>query len=297
MFSAGDIAELEKKYSTYIKKRMIKLLLFFFSFVIILLLLFYFFLYEKTIPKTLKSPKINKTQTMQIPKEPTLVSASTPLASKTVVKPKSSRSLRPTQSNKKQTTHISPQVLNINNNPDANITQTDTVPHLQPQKSRQNTTNTDALVLKLPTIKLEPEKKVAPIVKKEISKVKSTKAKQEIKKPLKDKGSGIKIQMKRIDSISYLKDRFNENHSIIFALMLCKEYYQKKNFANTLKWSIIANDIDNTSEKSWVWFAKSKYKLGKKDDAIKALKAFLKTNDSSKIKSLLHDIINGELYD
>ncbi|WP_331775905.1 hypothetical protein [Sulfurospirillum sp. 1612] len=297
MYSAGDIAELEKKYSTYIKKRIIKFLLFFLVFLIIIGSLIYFFWYQKATPSTLKTQEINQTQTEKNLKEAPTTSATLPSAPKAELKSKSSQPPISTSHDKNQTKQVPAHTLSISNTPDINTTQSHAMVPPKTQENHQDAMNSDTLVLKLPTVELEPEKKVAPIVKKEKPKAKSVKVTQEVKKPVAKKEDLIKIESRPIDSITYLKDRFNENHSIIFALMLCKEYYQKKDFANTLKWSIIANDIDNTSEKSWIWFAKSKYKLGKRDDAIEALKAFLKTNNSSKIKSLLHDIINGELYD
>lgn len=112
-----------------------------------------------------------------------------------------------------------------------------------------------------------------------------------------DEKPKIKIIMKDINSISYLKKKFNKTNDIIFALMLCENYYGKKDFKNSLRWSIIANDIDSSSERSWIWFAKSKYRLHQKRDAIKALKAFLKTNDSQDVRILLRDIVNGVLND
>jgi hypothetical protein len=107
----------------------------------------------------------------------------------------------------------------------------------------------------------------------------------------------IKIEMHDMDSVRYLKNKYERTHDIIFALMLCEEFYSQKDYVNSLRWSIIANDIDNQSERSWIWFAKSKFKLGKKDDAIKALKAFLRTNQSNAAKLLLESIENGSLND
>jgi len=77
--------------------------------------------------------------------------------------------------------------------------------------------------------------------------------------------------------------------------MLAEEYYLNKNYNESNKWALIANNIDAGNEKSWLWFAKSKYKLGHKDDAILALKAYLKNNKSSAVESLLNQITVGEM--
>ncbi|MCD8544732.1 MAG: M28 family metallopeptidase [Sulfurospirillum cavolei] len=86
----------------------------------------------------------------------------------------------------------------------------------------------------------------------------------------------IKIESKEINSISYLKEKFDTTHNIVFALMLAEEYYLSKNYVESNKWALIANNLDAENEKSWIWFAKSKVKLGQKEDAILALKTYLK---------------------
>lgn len=104
----------------------------------------------------------------------------------------------------------------------------------------------------------------------------------------------IKIESHEINSISYLKEKFDSTHNIVFALMLAEEYYLNKNYTECNKWALIANNIDADNEKSWVWFAKSKVKLGNKDDAILALKTYLKNNKSQAAQSLLNQITLGE---
>jgi len=111
---------------------------------------------------------------------------------------------------------------------------------------------------------------------------------------IKPKGM-IKIESKEVNSIEYLKDKFEKTSNIIFALMLAEEYYTNKNYSESNKWALIANHIDADNEKSWLWFAKSKVKLGQKEDAIVALKAFLKTNKSQAAQTLLNKINVGEL--
>jgi len=105
----------------------------------------------------------------------------------------------------------------------------------------------------------------------------------------------IKIESKEVNSIEYLKNKFEKTSNIIFALMLAEEYYTNKNYSESNKWALIANHIDADNEKSWLWFAKSKVKLGQKEDAIVALKAFLKNNKSQAAQTLLNKINLGEL--
>lgn len=107
----------------------------------------------------------------------------------------------------------------------------------------------------------------------------------------------IKIETHEVNSIQYLKDKFEKTHNITFALMLAEEYYLAKNYNESNKWALIANNVDSENEKSWIWFAKSKIKLGHKEDAALALKAYLKNNKSQAAQSLLNQIAVGEVID
>lgn len=107
--------------------------------------------------------------------------------------------------------------------------------------------------------------------------------------------SKITIESKDVNSLEYLKEKFEKTHNIIFALMLSEEYYLAKNYKESNKWALIANSIDSENEKSWIWFAKSQVKLGHKEDAIVALKAFLRNNKSKAAESLLNQMNLGEI--
>jgi hypothetical protein len=122
------------------------------------------------------------------------------------------------------------------------------------------------------------------------SKMKNALTKKNTPKPKKPK---IIISSKKIDKIKYLKERYNESGKAIYAIMISKEYYRKKMYKESLVWAATANGIDSSNEDSWIMFAKNKVKLNQKNDAINALKAYLKVNSSKKIKILLTNITNG----
>lgn len=107
----------------------------------------------------------------------------------------------------------------------------------------------------------------------------------------------IKIETQEVNSIKYLKEKFEKTNNIIFALMLAEEYYLTKDYIQSNKWALIANHMDADNEKSWLWFAKSKVKLGQQEDAIVALKAYLKNSKSKAAQTLLNQIHLGELND
>ena len=107
------------------------------------------------------------------------------------------------------------------------------------------------------------------------------------------KKSKIIISSKKIDKLEYLKEQYNETKKAFYAILISQEYYKKKFYSKSLLWATTANNIDSSNEDSWIMFAKSKVKLGKRNDAINALSAFLKVNNSQKIKILLTNIKNG----
>ena len=100
-----------------------------------------------------------------------------------------------------------------------------------------------------------------------------------------------------MNSIEYLKEKYEKTHSIVYALMLSEEYYLTKNYQESNKWAIISNNLDAENEKSWILFAKTKVKLGRKDDAITALRAYVKNNKSQAAQALLNQLIIGEPID
>ncbi len=103
----------------------------------------------------------------------------------------------------------------------------------------------------------------------------------------------IQIETKEVNSLQYLKERFEKTHNIVFALMLSEEYYKNKNYSESNKWALIANNMESENEKSWILFAKSKFKLGQKEDAVIALQAYLKSNKSKAAQGLLNQINMG----
>ena len=126
------------------------------------------------------------------------------------------------------------------------------------------------------------------------SKTSVKKIKQEIQPSAKQyKKAKIIISSKKIDKLEYLKEQYYETKKAFYAILISKEYYKKKLYSKSLLWATTANNIDSSNEESWIMFAKSKVKLGKRSDAINALSAYLKVNSSQKIKILLRNIKKG----
>lgn len=113
-------------------------------------------------------------------------------------------------------------------------------------------------------------------------------SKSEIKKPVTKKK--VFISSQNVGSLSFIKKKFYATNNISFSLLLSQKFLEKKEYAKALKWALISNEIDETNEKSWILFAQSKVKLGKKQDAVNALGAYLKNNNSIQVKKILDDI-------
>ena len=92
-----------------------------------------------------------------------------------------------------------------------------------------------------------------------------------------------------------LKDQFLKTNNPTIALELAKLNFKKNNFKEAIKWSLAANDIDNSLEESWIIFAKSKYMLKQKDDAIKALNEYNKNLNKASINTLISKMRDGTL--
>ena len=91
-------------------------------------------------------------------------------------------------------------------------------------------------------------------------------------------------------SLKQLKKRFYATNNPKYALQIAQRFYDAKRYKEALKWSLIANEIDEQNPKSWLMFAKTKVKMGKRQDAVNVLQAYLKTYTSEEIRRYLHKI-------
>ncbi len=102
------------------------------------------------------------------------------------------------------------------------------------------------------------------------------------------KGSGLQIQStKTNNTLQLLIERFNRNNDPKLASYIAQSYYKKGNYKEAVKWSVTANSLDPSGEDSWITFARAKVKLGKRDEAIKALRVYLNQYSSRKVRSYL----------
>ena len=92
-----------------------------------------------------------------------------------------------------------------------------------------------------------------------------------------------------------MKEKFSKSKSPRDALLVAKTYYKNAEYVESEKWSLTANKLNNSLEESWLLFAKSKAKLGKKKEALKILVSYHKKSHSVKAKRLIGKIRTGQI--
>ena len=97
------------------------------------------------------------------------------------------------------------------------------------------------------------------------------------------------------NEISMLKENFNKNKNPETALKIARKCYQDKRYSDTIKWALSANNLDSSIEESWVMFAKAKYMLKQKDDALRALEEYNKNKNKLEINELINKIKSDTL--
>jgi len=78
-------------------------------------------------------------------------------------------------------------------------------------------------------------------------------------------------------------------------IMLAKNYYKNGDYENALKWAKNANIQNKKAPMSWIIVAKSLYKMGQKDKAIKILKIYYDYTKNKKILEVIKKVKNGKI--
>lgn len=105
----------------------------------------------------------------------------------------------------------------------------------------------------------------------------------------KKKASTLTISSNEED-LSALIDRFNRSNNPDLALMIAKRFYEEKDYDNAYNYALLANELNNDNEETWLLFAKTLDKLNKTEASIKVLKSYIQKSDSQQAKMLLDDI-------
>jgi len=114
-------------------------------------------------------------------------------------------------------------------------------------------------------------------------------------KPKKIKKHKIIIQRKETrNDINTIIQRFKKNNNPALSLFVAKKYYEIGNYHQSYNYALITNQINQDIEDSWIIFAKSLAKLGKRKKAMDTLKKYVKVSDSSNAQILLEEIASGK---
>jgi len=103
----------------------------------------------------------------------------------------------------------------------------------------------------------------------------------------------LKIITKDADEETVLLKNYSVNKDFTSVLKLANYYYNNKDYKKALYWAKNANKLDSSKDDSWIIYAKSKYALGQKKDAIDSLETFLNIFYSKKANSLLEKYKKG----
>lgn len=90
-----------------------------------------------------------------------------------------------------------------------------------------------------------------------------------------------------------VEKRFYESRDAEDALFLARSYFSQGKYQKAEYWALQTNKVNNNIEESWLIFAKSKLKLGRKNEAIRTLTVYIQKTDSRQAKKLLEQIKNG----
>ena len=105
----------------------------------------------------------------------------------------------------------------------------------------------------------------------------------------------IKFQSTSTNYIETMKEKYAHSHSSRDALLLAKAFYKKASYQEAEEWALRANKINSKLDESWLLFAKSKAKMGKKQEAINILAKYYTKSKSPKAKELIGQIKTGQI--
>mgnify|MGYP000906030193 FL=1 len=103
----------------------------------------------------------------------------------------------------------------------------------------------------------------------------------------------IKINLEQttdINSITDVMRRFYESKDPNDSLFLANNYYEQNDYGKAFYWALETNKITEEIEESWLIMAKSKAKMGDRNEAIRILRAYAAKTNSKKALQLLNQI-------
>jgi len=96
------------------------------------------------------------------------------------------------------------------------------------------------------------------------------------------------------DELNSVIKRFNKQNNPALSLFIAKTYYDRGNYKEAYNYALVTNNLNPSIEDSVLIFARSLVKLGKKEDAITTLEAYINNTSSINAKILLNEIQKGK---
>lgn len=201
-------------------------------------------------------------------------------------------------------------VIEVNNTKVAEVTQEQTVlspamDFMQNVKNHpsaqivQPATQIRTVVVQVPAPVVQ-QKIVEPIKESSVSVVKQPEITRQPEAPKithkADSAPKTSINIERSGSgseIDQVIKRFQANQNPSLSLFVAKKSYEMGDYHQALNYALITNKIKSDIADSWIIFAKSLVKLGRKEEAVKTLKEYTAFSGSTEAKQLIDDINSG----
>lgn len=97
----------------------------------------------------------------------------------------------------------------------------------------------------------------------------------------------INLSVKSMGEEEALLKNFQSSNNFKTAYSLAEFYFNKKEYTKAISWAKDSSKLEPTSDKPWIIYAKSKFYLGDKSEAIRSLEVFLAYTSSKEVKDLL----------
>ena len=103
----------------------------------------------------------------------------------------------------------------------------------------------------------------------------------------------LSITQEEANDLNDVVKRFETNKNPALSLFLARRYYDLGQYDRSYEYALKTNEIDSTVEESWLIFARSLVKLGRKEEALKTLVTYVKHSSSARAKTLFDEIQEG----
>lgn len=110
---------------------------------------------------------------------------------------------------------------------------------------------------------------------------------EELKAPSETK-KVLNMSVKSLGLEESLLKSFRSNNTFKTAYDLAQYYFEAKEYPKAIAWSKEASKLEPTSDKPWIIYAKAKFHLGDKTEAVRALELFLSYASSKEAQELLN---------